>query len=200
MPSGNSWQRGPGVLPRAVTYNADELANGRAEAWRSANKAIAIAPNLPVAHGALAEIYRNQFQLGPASHEYKRTLALAPSSPDALRSYAGFLVRIGDPDEALRLADQALALDPLNSASYGARAAVKELSAPLVNESHDSIKPSAPAQAAHRVAGTYEVTRMSRVYAAPSERSQSLGDIEAVPRPGEDVQAFLLHIRDEDAV
>jgi len=56
--------------------------------------------------------------------------------------------------------------------------AIKESSAPLVNESHDSIKPSAPAQAAHRVAGTYEVTRMSRVYAAPSERSQSLGDIE----------------------
>ena len=39
-------------------------------------------------------------------------------------------------------------------------------------------KLSSPVTLPSRVAGTYEITRASRVYAAPSESSQPIGDIE----------------------
>lgn len=57
-----------------------------------------------------------------------------------------------------------------------AEPAVKEASRPVVRRNPDGEKsPTAPAAAG---SVTYEVTRASRVYAAPNELSQSLGDIE----------------------
>jgi myosin heavy subunit len=64
-----------------------------------------------------------------------------------------------------------------------AEPAVKEKPKPVVKENRDVVK-SPSAQPTTRTV-TYEVTRASRVYAAPSELSQSLGDIE----PGTKVSA-----------
>lgn len=103
---------------------AAELARGRAGALSDAKRALQLVPNLAIAHGALAEIYRSNLQLRAAGDEYRRLMALSPGDPDALRSYSSFLSRLGNASEAIRLSNEALALDRLNSFSYGHRSRV----------------------------------------------------------------------------
>lgn len=95
-----------------------ELAQGRADALRLARQSIRMAPDLPIGHGALALIYGSNLQISPALAEHKRTVALAPGDVDAIRSYSGFLTRLGESSEAIRLAREAIALDPLNGSSH----------------------------------------------------------------------------------
>jgi len=101
-----------------------ELARGRAEALRNAKKAISIAPNLPIAHGALAEIHHSNLDLRAAAEEYRKVMALASGDPDELKSYSRFVSTMGDHSKALRLADEALALDPLDPESFRIRGIV----------------------------------------------------------------------------
>lgn len=112
------------IFTNRLSRSGDELARGRAEALRNAQRAVELAPDLPLGHGALAEIYRSTLQLSAAARQYERVIQLAGGDPDELRSYAGFLAAMGRPGEALRLADQALILDRLNPWSYGTRANV----------------------------------------------------------------------------
>lgn len=112
------------IFANRLSRSGDELARGRAEALRNAQKAVELAPDLPLGHGALAEVYRSNLQLAAAAKQHERVMQLASGDPDELRSYAGFLSRMGRTGEALRLTDQALALDRLNPWSYGARARV----------------------------------------------------------------------------
>ena len=112
------------LLYNAYATGAQELARGRAQAFQLARKAIAIAPDLPVGHGALGLIYGGNLEIEPALVEYRRAFSLARSNPDAIRSYSSFLARLGDANQALRLADEAVRLDRLNSVSYGQRAVV----------------------------------------------------------------------------
>ena len=49
---------------------------------------------------------------------------------------------------------------------------------PDINKAGEAAKVAPSAKSVPRVAGTYEITRSSRVYAAPSEFSQLVGDIE----------------------
>ena len=101
-----------------------ELSQGKAEAERLARRSIQMASNLPIGHGALALIHASYLQIAPALAEHKRAFSLAPSDPDAVRSYASFLSRIGEQSEAIRLAQQAVALDPFDPFSYGNLASV----------------------------------------------------------------------------
>jgi tetratricopeptide (TPR) repeat protein len=103
---------------------SEELSQGRAEARKLAQAALRLDPELPIGHGALAELYRSDLQLRPAYGAYKRVFQLTSGDPDALRSYARFLSSVGDQSQALQLAKQAVVLDPLNSGSYGVRARV----------------------------------------------------------------------------
>ena len=112
------------VLSNRLSRSGKELARARAEALRSARKAVEIAPRIPVGHGALAEIYRSNLQIAEASKQHQRVMQLAPGDPDVLRSYAGFVSALGRTDEALRISDQALALDPLAPGSYANRARI----------------------------------------------------------------------------
>lgn len=112
------------VAANRHSRSGDELARRRAEALRNAQRAVELAPDLPLGHGALAEIYRSTLQLAAASTQYERLIQLASGDPDELRSYAGFQSAMGRHGEALRYADRALALDRLNPWSYGARARV----------------------------------------------------------------------------
>jgi TolB-like protein/Tfp pilus assembly protein PilF len=100
---------------------AAELARGRERALSDAKRALRLEPNLAIGHGALAEYYRSILQIRAAGEEYRRTVALAPGDPDALRSYSSFLSRLGHASEAIELSNEALALDRLNSFSYGHR-------------------------------------------------------------------------------
>lgn len=103
---------------------SSELARGRAEALANAQKAISIAPNLPIAHGALAEIHWSNLDLSAAAAEYRKVFALQPDDPDEMRSYSRFLSAMGDHSKALQLADEALALDPLDPESFRMRGIV----------------------------------------------------------------------------
>ena len=105
----------------AFSRQSSELARGRAEALANARKAISIAPNLPIAHGALAEIYRSNLDFRAAAGEYRRVFALQSGDPDALRSYSRFFSYLGNHSRALELADEAVALDPLDPSSYRTR-------------------------------------------------------------------------------
>ncbi len=101
-----------------------ELARGRAEALGYARKAIRIAPNLPVGHGAVAEYYRSTLDIPAAFAAYRRLMELQKEEPEALRSYAFFLSRMGDAGRALRLVNEAIALEPLDPSFYGSRASI----------------------------------------------------------------------------
>ena len=104
----------------ASTYSRDvpELFRMRNDAMRTAEVALRIAPNLASGHRALAEIQRTRLELGPAIREYRRALELAPGDPGTLSDYSFVIGALGNGGEALRLADQAISLDPLNINSY----------------------------------------------------------------------------------
>ena len=104
--------------------NAAELSRYRAAARRNANYALRLAPDLPSAHNALAEIYRISLELRAADTEYKRALTLAPGHTDTLRDFAQFTSKLGHSAQSLQLVEQAFALDPLNPESYRAYIAV----------------------------------------------------------------------------
>jgi hypothetical protein len=55
---------------------------------------------------------------------------------------------------------------------------VKESVRPAAKDKVEPVKPAPVARVQQPVTGTYEITQSSRVYAAPSELSQTMGDIE----------------------
>lgn len=114
-----------GVLLNTVSlffsHGPAELTAGRSQALKSANKAIALAPTLSWAHLALAQVRSGALQIGPAWTEYRQALKLAPSDANTIRLYSRFLAEIGKQQQALELADEAVALDPLNTESYNFR-------------------------------------------------------------------------------
>jgi TolB-like protein/Tfp pilus assembly protein PilF len=112
------------ILSNRFSRSGSELARARAEAIRNARKAVEIAPNLPLGHGVLAEIYRSNLQIAEAARQHERAIQLGGGDPDELRSYAGFLAALGRTDQAMRMAGQAITLDPLNPFSYATRARV----------------------------------------------------------------------------
>ena len=100
---------------------AQELARIRAESLQLARTALRIAPNLPQSHMAMSAVYANDLQMAPAFAAQQRALQLAPSDVNILSRASYSASRVGNTDEALRLADQAIALDPLNKRPYNAR-------------------------------------------------------------------------------
>jgi serine/threonine-protein kinase len=98
------------------------LAQSRTGALNLARQALRIAPDLPAAHLALFGSYNSDLQIAPAVAELTRARALAPGDAGTLASYSRFLGRIRRFDEALKVIDQAIAADPLNSFAYTIRA------------------------------------------------------------------------------
>ena len=65
-----------------------------------------------------------------------------------------------------------------DASSASAPIAAKAPTQAPVQETNEKAKPVQSASNQTRIAGTYEITQLSRVYAAPSEQSQLVGDIE----------------------
>lgn len=107
----------------ASTYSNDvsQLFKLRAEAMETAKAALRLAPDLGTGHRALGEIYRVNLNLRAAVPEYRRAIELAPADGGAIVDYAFFLAALGRSDEAIRLVDKALKLDPLNIYPYSGR-------------------------------------------------------------------------------
>ncbi len=79
------------------------------------------------------------------------------------------------PERELTASIQATAVAP---EAAPAPSAVKDAVRPAVRDNRESANLALPVKPPSRVAATYKITRASRVYAAPSEFSQSIGDIE----------------------
>lgn len=117
-----AYARKAGMLGRYANNFArgsDELVRYRAEALRSARTAVRLAPGLARAHIALASVYSNNLQLGPAFDEYKRALQAAPNDAVVLRTYGDFVSRLGITAGDELIARRIIATDPLNPGSYG---------------------------------------------------------------------------------
>ncbi len=111
-------------LASLTARTSAELASGRDQALQYAKVALSIAPDLPIARSALGFAYALKLQMGESIREHKIALSLASGDPDVIRNYGFAMSMIGEPEEALRYVDEALALDPLNWVSHSAHVSV----------------------------------------------------------------------------
>jgi tetratricopeptide (TPR) repeat protein len=84
----------------------------------AANRAIALAPELGIAHVARAYVLTDFFDFKGAAAEYSRALELAPGSAAVLMPYGELQMSLGQSARGLATARQAAALDALSSNTY----------------------------------------------------------------------------------
>jgi TolB-like protein/tetratricopeptide (TPR) repeat protein len=87
-------------------------------AQEPAQRAIALAPDLPEGHLALADFFLDSLDFTRASEEYNRAVALAPGSARVLKGYGYFAVLIGHSDVGIAALRRAVTLDPLNISNH----------------------------------------------------------------------------------
>jgi serine/threonine-protein kinase len=104
----------------ATQYGSDQdvMASQRALAKESATRALAIAPGLGSAYGVLAYMDANGLNFRGSLEHVQKALALSPDDPEVLSLATNSLPWLGKGQEALRLANRFVALDPLNSLAY----------------------------------------------------------------------------------
>lgn len=108
---------------RSLAFNVyaglgEQVRESFAKAQVDALKAIALAPDLPEGHLALASYFDSgSLDFGRAKQEYERAVALAPGNSRILGNYGGFAVIMGDTEAGLAAVRRAQALDPLNRAN-----------------------------------------------------------------------------------
>jgi TolB-like protein len=93
-----------------------------ADADAAAKRAVVLAPELGSAYSALAELQIGRLDFADGLTNLNRALSLAPNNAEVLAIGARELPWLSDANEGLRLADQAIALDPLNGPTYQWRA------------------------------------------------------------------------------
>lgn len=91
---------------------------GYAQAVQAAKQAIALAPNLPTGHVALATAYEFQLKLSDALGEYRAAERLPDIDITNQLQYVVFLARIGAFNPALDIVHQVQGRDPLNSVAF----------------------------------------------------------------------------------
>ncbi|HEX4081264.1 MAG TPA: tetratricopeptide repeat protein [Rhizomicrobium sp.] len=88
------------------------------QAREQAEKAVALAPDLALAHDTLGNVLLDESNWSAAEAQFRRALELAPAFASAKLSLANMAASLGRPDEAVPLLQQALKLDPLRSGFY----------------------------------------------------------------------------------
>jgi len=83
------------------------------KAEAAARRALAVEPDLPEAHLAVAELKKDQWSWAQAGQEYRRALQLSPSLIEAHQGYAIYLSEMARPSEALAEVQRSFELDPL---------------------------------------------------------------------------------------
>ena len=102
----------PCSRPSAICCQQDAIAKARA----SGKSALELDPNLADAHlaqGRILEVL--DFNFAAAEAEARRALELAPQNPSATNGLANLISNLGRLDEAVVLAQRAIALDPLRT-------------------------------------------------------------------------------------
>jgi len=103
-------QAGRGWLPVAV---------GMEQARDAAQRALALAPDLPEGHIALAWVLADyDWDWKNAQRELERALALAPGDGDVHRASASLAMQLGRSEESIAFARRAVALDPLSKPAH----------------------------------------------------------------------------------
>ncbi len=111
-----SMARGENAIEADDMGSRESLA---AEALTDARKALALAPELPDAHLALADYFENQLEFSNAVEAYEQALALAPGNARIVRARGLCLVLMGRTEAGLAAVRRGVALDPLSRRSHG---------------------------------------------------------------------------------
>ena len=109
------------VLTYLASVHALSAQQARREgqlALQAARKAIEIAPGLAMAHAALANIFRDQLQMGSALRESRQAFGLGGSDALTLHNYTMGLMQAGEGREAQAMAYRTIEVDPLNPVSF----------------------------------------------------------------------------------
>ena len=104
-------------LLQIASYFEDSIAASRAlseVAVQAARRAVALAPNLASGYSALGWALQFQLNFQEANRQLERAYQLGRGDARTIRIYATFLWRIGKLAQALRLAEESAALDPLH--------------------------------------------------------------------------------------
>jgi tetratricopeptide (TPR) repeat protein len=89
-----------------------------ARARQAAERALALDPDLGLAHSVMAQIeYQQDWNWAAAEREFKRAIELTPSLFEAHHFYSHLLMDMGRVEESFDQSRIALALDPLNTAA-----------------------------------------------------------------------------------
>ena len=80
--------------------------------------ALALNPNLGLAHMVLAEIHYGQLRRAEAKQAYEHALQLSPNDVTILSTYARFLSFFGEHDEAIQLGSRVLELAPYDANNH----------------------------------------------------------------------------------
>ena len=105
-------------LSSTFAANADDARSLMQQAQAAAQQAASLAPQSSAAHVILGSIYFWSFRFTPALHEFEVVGSLDNRSGADLAQIAWMFAMLRHFDPALRLADEAVALDPLNSAVH----------------------------------------------------------------------------------
>jgi TolB-like protein/tetratricopeptide (TPR) repeat protein len=109
------WRTAMGGLSEGI----DDYLKGFGEARETAERALALEPDLAEAHLAMAFILSSMtWDRKDSERAFRRALELAPGDAEVARSVALRLSVTGHFEEALRLSQRAVELDPLNHAGY----------------------------------------------------------------------------------
>ena len=112
-------------VTRLAYVTPDETRELEEKAFASAEKALALDPNVPeayLARGDLLWTSSNRFAHERAVQQFRRALALNPQLDQAHRRLARVFVHLGFFDEARHHADLALAINPSNAQALNSRA------------------------------------------------------------------------------
>ena len=114
-----AWATLAGLYTQEATNGMRPAIEGRDTALRAADSAIAFGPDLPETHMAKAKInYYLDWDWAAAGAEINNARALDPTNSDALNGEAILADALGRNEDALRLRQQAIALDPLSPSKY----------------------------------------------------------------------------------
>ena len=107
-------------------YAASEAAieAGYAQAEAAARRAIEIAPDLPGGYGALAEVASARLDARTALDMFERARSAGTRDPLVLQAHGRLLAEVGRTSDAVKLIDEAVALDPLAPGVHGYRAMI----------------------------------------------------------------------------
>jgi len=102
----------------SISGSSAALTQVMMQARAHAEKAVALAPDLALAHNALGNVFDDELNWISAEAQFRQAAQLAPAYAGTRANLANLVATLGRPEEAVALLQQALKLDPLRSLSY----------------------------------------------------------------------------------